>query len=229
MPPGKGKKQVVCRPLLFLPPSHLPLQRGDCGEILCPCPCPSAVAERKGAKRGGAVRKKGLLASWWRCVISLGGGWLAGWLQVKGSSVGRAAYLVDWASSWKGELRCCWAGGEEKKPESAPKALRGELGWCFGLLFVGPHCRHGSGLLPCRHRGLGRHHPPLPGVIFAGSIFAGSIGGAQEDGRTSSLFLGGGGGGGIVAVPDELVELGVTGYVAPNHYCPKPPLAIFSL
>ncbi len=28
--------------------------------------------------------QKGLLASWWHCVISLGGGWLAGWLQVKG-------------------------------------------------------------------------------------------------------------------------------------------------
>ncbi len=69
---------------------------------------------------------------------------------------------------------------------------------------------------------LGRHHPPLPGVIFAGSI-----GGAQEDGVPMSFVVPApeGRGGECVAVPNEPVALGML----PKTYCPKPPLAIFSL
>ena len=88
------KERVVCRPLLL--------------------PIPSGFARRRG---------KGLLASWWRCCVIILWWWLAR-NPGEGASVGRAAYLVDWASSWKGGFV---AGLEEKRksPKVHPELCEG--------------------------------------------------------------------------------------------------------
>ncbi len=160
--PATASPDPVCR-----------CREGIC--TLCPCPCPSAVAERKGGKRG-SWRLGGAAAS-----SSFGGGWLA---PGKGASIGRAAYLVDWASSWRSANFVVVAGLEEEKRreksklEVHPRSARGARMTFLDLDFfssVGPHGR--------LHRWYphGRHHRWCPGVS--------GVAGRQDDGSPISFFL----------------------------------------
>ena len=107
--PGEGR--VVCRPLLL--PRPIPSAAAErilWGDPL-PVPVPFCRCREERGKRGGGTQK-GLLASWWRCVISLGGGWLAPGKGVCWPCcvLGRLGLILE-----KGEFCCCWAGGGEEK------------------------------------------------------------------------------------------------------------------
>ena len=163
MPTGKGRSTWCAGHCCFFLHPICRCREGIC--TLCPCPCPSAVAERKGQKG------LGLLASWWRCVISLDGGWLTGNPGKRGVCrpccvLGRQGLILE-----RGGGGVVVAGLEEEKRREKSKkkythsSARGArmafldvfLFWTSFLLQVLIGVVNGPGLLSCHHRGLGRH------------------------------------------------------------------------
>ncbi len=181
MPTGKGRSTWCAGHCCFFLHPICRCREGIC--TLCPCPCPSAVAERKGQKG------LGLLASWWRCVISLDGGWLTGNPGKRGVCrpccvLGRQGLILE-----RGGGGVVVAGLEEEKrrEKSKKKYTHSSARGARMTFWTSSVCR--SSLTSWTWASpLSSSWTWSSSSSFAGVIFAGSIGGAHEDGRTSSLL-----------------------------------------